>query len=303
MAVKTPAPRILQSQRASFLYLEFCRVHMDGDRLVYAISEGAVTRQWNIPTANTAALLLGSGCSITQAAARKLASERVLVSFTGRGGTPIFLGSISEYVPTESLTQWIKFWPDPEARLEAAKYLAFARCDSVEKIWHTHSSKPASDLAVPLFKGRIPSASSIEQLRGFEGDFAKAAYREVARATRLDWKGRQAGEDDQDLANAFLDQGNYLAYGAAGVVLWALGIPPGLAVNHGVTRAGGLVFDLADAIKDAIVLPIAFESAASGSSSQAFRDAVIDAFDELEVLPNLFAILKETIRQGMQGIQ
>ena len=88
MAVNTPAPKILQSQRSSFFYLEFCRVHMDGDRLVYSVAQGAITREWNIPTANTSILMLGSGCSITQAAARKLASEKTLVAFTGGGGFP-----------------------------------------------------------------------------------------------------------------------------------------------------------------------------------------------------------------------
>lgn len=303
MSVKTPTVRILQSKRSSFLYLEFCRVHMDGERLVYAIAQGAVTREWNIPTANTAVLLLGAGTSITQRAARKLASERVLVAFTGSGGTPVFLGSTSEYAPTEYLTQWIRFWGSPEARLEVAKYLSYARCDAVEKIWPTHRSSPDPQIPVPLFKQRIPSSASVEQLRGFEGDFAKSAYKEAARATKLKWNGRQAGEDDQDLANSFLDQGNYLAYGAAGVVLWTLGIPPGLAVNHGVTRAGGLVFDLADAIKDGIVLPIAFECAAAGTSSQEFRDAVINAFDEVEVLPNLFSVMKEAIRQGIGAVK
>src|SRR5690606_16077031 len=103
------------------------------------------------------------------------------------------------------------------------------------------------------------------------------------------------------LANSFLDQGNYLAYGAAGTILWALGIPPGLAVNHGSTRAGGLVFDLADTIKDAIVLPIAFECAASYKSSQEFREQVIEAFDDLKVLPNLFDIMKTAISEGIKA--
>lgn len=274
---------------------------MDGDRLVYSMAQGAVTREWNIPTANTAALLLGSGCSLTQAAARKLASERVLVAFTGGGGTPIFLGTVNEYAPTDSLVRWVGFWTNPHARLTVAKYLACARCDAIDRIWPTHASNPAPAIVTPLFRGNAENARSVEQLRGFEGDFAKSAYKEVARATNLEWRGRQAGAEDQDLANAFLDQGNYLAYGAAGTVLWALGIPPGLAVNHGATRAGGLVFDLADTIKDAIILPIAFECAAAGERSSAFKERVIDAFDELEVLPNLFDIMHEAIRIGCEA--
>lgn len=274
---------------------------MDGDRLVYAVAQGAVTREWNIPTANTAILMLGSGCSLTQAAARKLSSEKTLVAFTGGGGFPIFMGATAEYAPTEFLIKWIKFWQNEKARLAVAKYFVFARCDAVEKIWPTHDSKPAAEIPIPLFRGNSMRASSVEQLRGFEGDFAKSLYKEAARATKLQWGGRQAGQAGQDLANSFLDQGNYLAYGAAGTVLWALGIPPGLAVNHGATRAGGLVFDLADTIKDAIILPIAFECAATFKSSKEFRERVIDAFDDLKVLPSLFEIMKIAITEGTKA--
>jgi CRISP-associated protein Cas1 len=64
--------------------------------------------------------------------------------------------------------------------------------------------------------------------------------------------------DGDDEANAFLNHGNYLAYGLAATTLWVLGIPHGFAVMHGKTRRGALVFDVADLVKDAIVLPQAF---------------------------------------------
>jgi hypothetical protein len=63
-----------------------------------------------------------------------------------------------------------------------------------------------------------------------------------------------------DPANRFLDHGNYLAYGLGATAAWVLGLPHGLAVLHGKTRRGGLVFDIADLIKDAVILPQAFIS-------------------------------------------
>lgn len=277
---------------------------MDGERLVYATAEGAMTRSWNIPTINTSVILLGQGASISQAAARKLAEERVLIAFVGTGATPIFMGSLSEYAPTEYLVRWIGFWNDPKARLRAAKSLALARCDAIELFWPQFQSAPSPEVVTYSYRQRIPDANSVEMLRGYEGDFAKSAYKEMARATRLEWNGRLAGKsDEQDLANRFLDQGNYLAYGLAGVVLWTLGIPPGLAVNHGVTRAGGLVFDLADAIKDAMVLPTAFEMAAHGARHQEFRDRLIEVFDQFNALQGLFEIFEKTIRAGTSDSQ
>ena len=58
-----------------------------------------------------------------------------------------------------------------------------------------------------------------------------------------------------DPANRFLDHGNYLAYGLGATAAWVLGLPHGLAVLHGKTRRGGLVFDIADLMKDAVILP------------------------------------------------
>lgn len=43
-----------------------------------------------------------------------------------------------------------------------------------------------------------------------------------------------------------------------------MGISFALPILHGKTRRGGLVFDLADLVKDAFVMPIAFTCAAKG---------------------------------------
>ena len=63
-----------------------------------------------------------------------------------------------------------------------------------------------------------------------------------------------------------------------------LGLPHGLAILHGKTRRGGLVFDIADLVKDALVLPQAFISAMRGDDEQTFRQACIDRFSQAEAL-------------------
>ena len=79
-----------------------------------------------------------------------------------------------------------------------------------------------------------------------------------------------------DPANRFLDHGNYLAYGLGATACWVLGLPHGLAVLHGKTRRGGLVFDAADLIKDAAILPRAFISAMGGDSETEFRQSCVE---------------------------
>jgi CRISPR-associated protein Cas1 len=274
---------------------------MDGDRVVYATAEGAVTRFWAIPTANTSAILLGNGTSITQAAARRFAEERILLAFTGSGGTPIFYASTSEYAVTEHLQKWIAFWPNVEARLACAKYLMDVRCRTIAELWPKGPLAGAPPDIVDAMSRKTPSARNIEQLRGFEGELSKELYKTAARHAKIPWSGRSAGQDGSDLANRFLDHGNYIAYGLAGIVLWAMGVPPGLAVNHGATRAGGLVFDLADCVKDAIVLPHAFQAASKGLRAQNFRDALIDDVDRLEILPALFRTFTAAIDVGIEA--
>ncbi len=66
------------------------------------------------------------------------------------------------------------------------------------------------------------------------------------------------GTLDAQILALYANHGNYLTYGLAATTLWVLGIPHGFAVIHGKTRRGALVFDVADLIKDAIVLPLAF---------------------------------------------
>lgn len=105
---------ILHSKRANIYYLEHCRVLVNSGRVEYVTDEGKRFLYWNIPIANTTAILLGTGTSITQAAVREMAKAGVLIGFCGGGGTPFFSGTErdtdilwfspqSEYRPTEYL--------------------------------------------------------------------------------------------------------------------------------------------------------------------------------------------------------
>jgi CRISPR-associated protein Cas1 len=100
--------------------------------------------------------------------------------------------------------------------------------------------------------------------------------------------------DSLDAANQFLDHGNYLAYGLGATAAWVLGLPHALAVLHGKTRRGGLVFDIADLIKDAVILPQAFLSATRGHTEQEFRQACIEALTRTEALDFMIDVVKRT---------
>ena len=124
-------------------------------------------------------------------------------------------------------------------------------------------------------ENKIQSANKVTTLLQAEAALTKQLYRYAANRTQYGEFSRE--RDAEDTANAFLNHGNYLAYGLAATALWVLGIPHGFAVMHGKTRRGALVFDVADLIKDAIILPWAFICAKENATEQEFRQQCLRA--------------------------
>lgn len=303
---------ILHSKRANLYYLEHCRVLVKGGRVEYVTDQGRESLYWNIPIANTTTVLLGTGTSITQAAMRELAKAGVMVGFCGGGGTPLFsavemdievawFSPQSEYRPTEYLQAWVRFWFDEALRLRAAKALQSARFERIREAWlESRVLREAGFNADPeRLKGllqRSASASLIAPdtvaLLTEEARLTKALFRLAVDATGYGEFTRAKSGSGGDPANRFLDHGNYLAYGLGATATWVLGLPHGLAVLHGKTRRGGLVFDVADLVKDAVILPQAFISAMRGDEEQAFRQACIERLTQTEALDFMIETLK-----------
>ena len=298
---------ILHSKRANLYYLEHCRVMQKDGRVLYLTEGKDENHYWNIPIANTTVILLGTGTSITQAAMRMLASAGVLVGFCGGGGTPLFTGCEiewmnpqSEYRPTEYVQGWLSFWFDEQKRLTVAQNFQHARIDYLQSIWTKDRDLQAegfhvddADIATALstFKQQIPLSGKVGDLLSDEMLLTKRLYK--AAATRCKAAEFVRDREANDIANGFLNHGNYLAYGLAATTLWVLGIPHGFAVMHGKTRRGALVFDVADLIKDTIVLPWAFICAKEKASEQEFRQQVLQKFTDHKALDFMFEQVKQ----------
>lgn len=304
---------ILHSKRANMYYLEYCRVMQKDGRVLYlteAVSEKSKENKYfNIPIANTTVLLLGNGTSITQAAMRMLSQAGVLVGFSGGGGTPLYMANNvenaiewftpqSEYRPTEYLQGWMSFWFDDEKRLSAAKMVQMARIEYLTNTWVKDKDLKQNgfnlngiESALITFTQRTENATKQSELLLTEAQLTKALYKFAANATQTANFTRQ--HNSSDLANNFLNHGNYLAYGLAACTLWVLGIPHGFAVMHGKTRRGALVFDVADLVKDALVLPWAFICAQENATEQEFRQQILQAFTNHKSLEFMFNKVKE----------
>lgn len=310
---------ILHSKRANLYYLEHCRVLVNGGRVEYVTEQGKQSLYWNIPIANTTTLLLGTGTSVTQAAMRELAKAGVMVGFCGGGGTPLFTAGEreidiawqspqSEYRPTEYLQWWVQFWFDESKRLAAAVQLQQARLMRIREQWldsrHLRDAGFNVDAAnldaiLQSSSAALAQAPDHMSLLTEEARLSKQLFRLAAQATRYGEFTRAKRGSGADPANRFLDHGNYLAYGLGATATWVLGLPHGLAILHGKTRRGGLVFDAADLVKDAIILPQAFISAMRGDDEQTFRQQCISQLTRSEALDFMIEQLKAIAeRQG-----
>jgi CRISP-associated protein Cas1 len=303
----TDLKAILHSKRANIFYLEKCRVMQKDGRVLYLTEEQHNKQYWNIPIANTTCILLGTGTSITQAAMRMLASAGVLVGFSGGGATPLisaneveWLTPQSEYRPTKYVQGWLSFWFDSKKRLKVAKRFQQIRIEYLQSVWSRDKDLRAEGFGIDNadilevltgFTEKIEKYSSVTELLTLEARLTKALYKIAANRTKQ--KDFIRDYERVDAANSFLNHGNYLAYGLAATTLWVLGIPHGFAVMHGKTRRGALVFDVADLVKDTLILPWAFICANEKASEQEFRQQCLLNFTEHKALEFMFNSVKE----------
>ena len=303
---------ILHSKRANIYYLQHCRVLVKGGRVEYVTDEGKQSLYWNIPIANTTTVLLGTGTSITQAAMRELAKAGVLVGFCGGGGTPLFSANEvdvevawfspqSEYRPTEYLQGWVRFWFDDGLRLDAAKEFQRLRLERIERHWLGNRGLEEGGFKIPAERlqrllretaERNLAAGDNTGLLTEEARLTKALFKLAVDTVGYGDFTRAKRGTGTDPANRYLDHGNYLAYGLGATATWVLGLPHGLSILHGKTRRGGLVFDVADLVKDACILPQAFISAMRGDEEQEFRESCIESLTQSGSLDFMIDALK-----------
>ncbi|MCH4244588.1 type I-F CRISPR-associated endonuclease Cas1f [Acinetobacter gerneri] len=306
---QTRSRALMLSKRACVFYLERVRVILKDDRIVYLTENlQPIEHYFNIPEKNTAFLLLGKGSSLTDAAARRLAESNVMVGFCGSGGSPLFssldltfLAPQSEYRPTEYMQTWMKAWLDDDARLLMAKVLLSERIAIVQSIWKKNTILIQHGIALdPIasqrFQADIENANNQTELLAAEGRWAKSLYRQLAQGFGFEFnreEGKSSHDSMADTANNYLDHGNYIAYGYAAVTLNGMGISFAFPILHGKTRRGGLVFDIADLVKDAFVMPQAFASAKFAHNQKEFRMQLIETCQDQDVLDYMFGFISE----------
>ena len=132
----------------------------------------------------------------------------------------------SEYRPTAYLQNWVSFWFNEEKRLQAAKQFQFIRLQQIEKQWSGlrmqremafQPDKDALNTLLERARQGMEKAQDHTALMLQEAQLTKSLYKLTSQTTGYGSFTRAKRGGGADMANRFLDQGNYLAYGLAAV--------------------------------------------------------------------------------------
>jgi CRISP-associated protein Cas1 len=264
-----PRDLVRATDRVSFVYLERCTVHRDGNAITATDERGVV----HIPSAVIGALLLGPGTRVTHQAMLLLAESGSTAVWVGEQGVRYYahgrpLGRTSRLLEAQARAVSMR-----DSRLAVARAMYAMR-----------------------FPGEDTTGMTMQQLRGREGARVRRCYREHAERTGIDWARRDYDPNDfaaGDDVNKALSAATTCLYGMAHAVIVALGCSPGLGFVHtGHDRS--FVYDIADLYKAELAIPIAFDIAADGVEDipGATRRAVRDRIYTGKLLPRCVQDIK-----------
>jgi CRISP-associated protein Cas1 len=252
------------SDRLSFLYVERAIVDRESNAVKIWRDDGIAS----VPAAVLAALLLGPGTRITQAAIALLAGSGCSVAWVGEEGVRLYAGSSAASTSSGLLQRQAALVSGQRSRLAVARAMYGMR-----------------------FPGEELSGLTMQQLRGREGARVRAAYREHAGRAGISWKGRKYDPSDWDggdTVNRCLSAANAALYGICHAAILHLGCSPGLGFVH-TGHQLSFVYDIADLYKAEVTIPAAFRIAAAGGGDLGgrVRRAVRDAIAETRLLPRI----------------
>lgn len=263
--------------RSSFLSVEHCRVDRDNNAVTLIDENGVV----HVPAAMLAALLLGPGTRITQAAVTLLADCGTSVLWVGQQGVRLYAAGLGTARSTRLLVRQAELASNQRSRLRVARAM-YQLC----------------------FPGEAVARLTMQQLRGREGARVRDCYRAHSRRTGVAWHGRsynQAAWLAADPVNRALSSANACLYGVAHAAIVHLGCSPGLGFVH-TGHPLSLVYDVADLYKAEVTIPAAFDVAAGGGNvDRAARVAVRDRVVESKLLERMVQDVKELL--GFPGEQ
>ena len=233
--------------RITSLYAERCHIDRDENSVVLINREKTV----RVPAAMIAVLLIGPGTRITHAAITLLADSGTAMCWVGSGGVRMYASGLGASRGSHLLLRQAYLVTRTSERLAVARRMYDMR-----------------------FPDEVTAGLTTQQLRGREGARVRKLYRENSARTGVPWKRREYKHGDPDATgddvNRLLSMANSVLYGICHAVIAGIGASPALGFVH-TGSAISFVLDIADLYKAEYTIPLAFDLAATGLTTE--RDA------------------------------
>ncbi len=264
--------------RLTFVYLERCTVHRDGNAITATDERGVV----HIPAATIGALLFGPGTRVTHQAMMLMAESGSTSVWVGEQGVRYYAHGRTLTTSSRLLEAQATLVTNQSSRLRVARRMYEMR-----------------------FPGEDVSAMTMQQLRGREGARVRSAYRDAAAEHSVEWRRRDYDVQDfagSDRINQALSAATTCLYGVVHAVTVALGCAPGLGFVH-TGHSRSFVFDVADLYKVEVAVPVSFEVAGeemvedddvAGETRRRMRDAL----HERKVLQRCVSDIRSLLSDG-----
>jgi CRISPR-associated protein Cas1 len=260
------------SDGLSYLYVEHCNIEQQ-DKSIAIFDQYGITP---VPCAALALLMIGPGTSITHAAMKSLSDNGCLVIWAGDEGVRFYAVGFAETRSAKNIIRQAQLTSIPAFRTLVAKKMYSMR-----------------------FHENLDPNTTIQQLRGKEGNRMKTIYDREGKRTGVTWKGRQynrANWEQSDPINRAISAANACLYGLSHSAIVSMGYSPSLGFIH-IGKILSFVYDIADLYKAEYVLPLCFDIVKESNSQidQRIRYACRDIFKEKKLLKQIAEDLPQVL--------
>ena len=196
--------------------------------------------EYGIPFQSLSMILLGPGSTVSHDALRLMARHGTALVAVGEDGVRCYTAPPLMPDTSDIARRQMRAWGDSQdSRIAIARKMYALRL------------------------GEVLPHQSLDALRGIEGARMKRTYQTLAQRYGITWRGRRYDRSNPlaaDIPNQAINHASVAVTSAAVIAVTAVGAIPQLGFIH--EHSGeAFALDIADLVRDAILLPAAFTSA------------------------------------------
>lgn len=262
--------------RVSMIFLQYGQVDVINGAFVLIDKTGVRT---HIPVGSVACMMLEPGPRVSHAAIRLAATVGTLLAGVGEVGVRLYASGQPGGARSDKLLYQASLALNEELRLKVVRKMFALR-----------------------FGEEAPTRRSVDQLREIEGGRGRATSSLLAQQYGVKWNGRRYDPKEWEkgeVINQCISAATACLYGITEAAVLAAGYAPAIGFVH-TGKPPSFVYDTADIIKFATVIPEAFEIARRNpvKPEQEIRLACLDAFRVNKTLAKLISLIEDVLAAG-----